>query len=57
MTGQDGSRRNFLKKAVVATGITIIPGHVVSGFGYKAPGDKLNITGVNIDRKGHPNLS
>ena len=28
----------------------------MSGFGYKAPSDKLNIAGVGIGGKGHINL-
>jgi predicted dehydrogenase len=51
------SRREFLKKAgIVSAGITILPGHVVSGFGHKAPSDKLNIAGIGIGGKGHINL-
>ncbi len=51
------SRRTFLKTAgVFSAGITIIPNHTVSGLGYKAPSDKLNIAGVGIGGKGHPNL-
>jgi predicted dehydrogenase len=51
------SRRTFLKTAgVLSAGITIIPNHTVSGLGHKAPSDKLNIAGVGIGGKGHPNL-
>jgi len=55
------SRRNFLKKsAAIAAGLTIIPSRVVSGLNhsgvYKAPSDKLNIVGIGIGGKGHPNL-
>jgi len=51
------SRRGFLKNAAVATaGITILPSFTVSGLGYKAPSDKLNIVGIGIGGKGHPNL-
>ena len=32
------------------------PSKVMSGFGYKAPSDKLNIAGVGIGGKGHTNL-
>jgi predicted dehydrogenase len=57
MPNSANSRRDFLKKATIAAaGITIVPSHVVSGFGYKAPSDKLNIAGVGIGGKGHPNL-
>lgn len=57
MSELNDSRREFLKKAVIATaGFTIIPSYVVSGLGHKAPSDKLNIVGVGIGGKGHPNL-
>ena len=36
------SRRNFIGKSTVAmAGISILPSNVISGFGYKAPSDKL----------------
>ena len=36
------TRRSFIgKTGAVAAGLTIIPGSVMSGFGYKAPSDKL----------------
>ncbi len=51
------SRRDFLRKsAIAAAGFTIIPSFAVSGLGHKAPSDKLNIVGVGIGGKGHPNL-
>ncbi|MFC2089477.1 Gfo/Idh/MocA family protein, partial [Bacteroidota bacterium] len=51
------SRRDFIKHTGIMTaGITIVPSHVVSGLGHKAPSDKLNIVGVGIGGKGHPNL-
>jgi predicted dehydrogenase len=51
------SRRDFIKKsAMIAAGITILPSSVISGFGYRAPSDKLNITGIGIGGKGRPNL-
>lgn len=57
MSDKDNSRRDFLKKATVAVaGITILPSHAVSGLRHKAPSDKLNIAGVGIGGKGHPNL-
>jgi len=57
MSNSNNSRRSFLKNAAIAAaGFSIIPSHVVSGFGYKAPSDKLNIAGVGIGGKGHPNL-
>ncbi len=51
------TRRNFLKKSAVgAAGLYIFPSNVISGLGHKAPSDKLNIIGVGIGGKGHPNL-
>jgi predicted dehydrogenase len=57
MASRNFSRRSFLKNAAVATaGISIIPSHTVSGLGHTAPSDKLNIAGIGIGGKGHPNL-
>ena len=57
MKMQENSRRDFLKKAgLVSAGITILPSHVVSGLGHKAPSDKLSIAGIGIGGKGHQNL-
>ncbi len=51
------ARRDFIRKAAFATaGITIVPSFTVSGLGHRAPSDKLNIAGVGIGGKGHPNL-
>ncbi len=53
----NNSRRDFLKKAAVASaGISIVPSLTVSGLGHRAPSDKLNIVGIGIGGKGHPNL-
>ena len=57
MKNSANSRRDFLKKAgLLSAGITILPGHTVSGLGHRAPSDKLNIAGVGIGGKGHTNL-
>ncbi len=57
MSNTNYSRRRFLKNsAVAAAGISVIPSQAVSGLGHKAPSDKLNIVGVGIGGKGHPNL-
>lgn len=51
------SRRDFLKKsAVAAAGITIVPSFAVGGLGHRAPSDKMNIVGIGVGGKGHPNL-
>jgi predicted dehydrogenase len=51
------SRRSFLATtATAAAAITILPSNVVSGMGYKAPSDKLNIAGIGIGGMGAANL-
>ncbi len=51
------TRREFIRSASMATaGITIVPNFAVSGLGHRAPSDKLNIAGIGIGGKGHPNL-
>lgn len=51
------SRRDFVKKsAYLSAGITVVPSFTVSGLGHKAPSDKLNIVGIGVGGKGHPNL-
>ena len=51
------SRRKFIGTAATATtGITILPSKVISGFGYKAPSDRLNIAGIGVGGKGYTNL-
>jgi predicted dehydrogenase len=53
----DRSRRKFIKTAVAAgAGISIVPSFAVSGLGHRPPSDKLNIVGVGVGGKGHPNL-
>ncbi|MGE0018664.1 MAG: Gfo/Idh/MocA family protein [Draconibacterium sp.] len=57
MNEHNSSRRDFLKKsAVSAAGITIVPSFAVGGLGHRAPSDKLNIVGIGVGGKGHPNL-
>ena len=50
------NRRDFLKSAGLLAGLTIVPSHVVSGMGHKAPSDKMNIVGIGVGGKGFPNL-
>ncbi len=57
MNVRGSSRRKFVKQAATAAaGFTIVPSFTVSGLGHKAPSDKMNIVGVGIGGKGHPNL-
>jgi len=47
------SRRSFIATTAAATaGLTIVPSKVVSGLGYKAPSDTLNIAGVGVGGRG-----
>jgi predicted dehydrogenase len=47
------SRKKFLgKTAIAAAGITVLPSYVISGLGYKAPSDKLNIAGIGVGGRG-----
>ncbi|MDH6305434.1 putative dehydrogenase [Parabacteroides sp. PF5-5] len=51
------TRRNFIKKSgLAAAGLYILPSKVISGLGHRTPSDKLNIVGIGIGGKGHPNL-
>ena len=51
------TRRDFLKSTAAATaGFSIIPSLAVGGLGHKAPSDKMNIVGIGVGGKGHPNL-
>ncbi|MGM0547184.1 MAG: Gfo/Idh/MocA family protein [Bacteroidota bacterium] len=52
------SRHSFLKtSSALAAGFTIVPSHVVSGLGYTAPSDKLNIAGIGVGGMGRSNLN
>jgi predicted dehydrogenase len=47
------SRRKFLGTSAAAiAGLTIVPSRTVSGLGYIAPSDKLNVAAVGIGGKG-----
>ena len=51
------SRRKFVKgAALVATGFTIVPRHVLGGVGFQAPSDTLNIAGIGVGGMGFANL-
>ncbi len=51
------SRRSFVgRTAAAAAAFTVLPSSVVSGLGYKAPSDKLNIAGIGIGGMGFANL-
>jgi predicted dehydrogenase len=51
------TRRNFIKKTAIAgAAFSVVPSHVVSGLGYRAPSDTMNIVGIGVGGKGHANL-
>ncbi len=51
------TRRSFVGTTGAAiAGFTILPSSVVSGLGYKAPSDKLNIAGIGVGGVGATNL-
>ncbi|MCB9304375.1 MAG: Gfo/Idh/MocA family oxidoreductase [Lewinellaceae bacterium] len=51
------SRRSFIRQSgIVAAGFTIVPSSVISGLGYLAPSDRLNIAGVGVGGIGRTNL-
>lgn len=52
------SRREFISTSAAAVaGLTILPGHVIPGFGHIAPSDKLNIACIGIGGMGKANLA
>lgn len=46
------SRRDFIKKSLLASSIVIVPRHVLGGAGYTAPSDQLNIAAIGCGGKG-----
>jgi len=51
------SRKDFLKNSgALATGLAIMPSHVIAGLGHKQPSDKLNIAGIGVGGMGRRNL-
>lgn len=50
------SRRDFLAKSLVASGIFIVPRHVLGGPGYLAPSDQLNLAAIGAGGKGRSDI-
>ena len=50
------SRRDFLKKGLLASTIMIVPRHVLGGVGYTAPSDQLNIAAIGAGGKGRTDI-
>ena len=51
------NRRTFLKQSALASGVFIVPRHVLGGVGYTAPSDQLNVGAVGAGGKGWVNLT
>lgn len=51
------SRRGFVSASAALAGLTIVPRHVVSGLGHRAPSDKLNVGAVGFGGKGPSDIS
>ena len=57
-TSHCSSRRSFLKNtALAATGVMIIPRHVLGGPGFIAPSDRLIVAGIGVGGKGESDLT
>ncbi len=53
---QPTSRRDFIKKGLLASSIIIVPRHVLGGTGYTAPSDQLNIAAIGSGGKGRSDI-
>ena len=52
------TRREFMRNAgLAATGLMIIPRHVLGGARYTAPSDTVNIAGIGVGGMGRANLA
>jgi predicted dehydrogenase len=49
-------RRDFVKSSIVASGIFIVPRHVLGGQGYTAPSDQLGLASVGTGGKGSSDI-
>lgn len=51
-------RRDFVKNtALIATGLSIVPRHVLGGPGFTAPSDKLVVAGIGVGGKGESDIA
>ena len=51
------SRRNFIKKGLVASSIMTVPRNVLGGPGFIAPSDQLNLAAIGSGGKGASDIS
>lgn len=50
------SRREFIKKGLLASSIMIVPRHVLGGTAYTPPSDQLNIAAIGCGGKGKSDI-
>lgn len=56
-TPSSSSRRNFIKNTAIASGIFIVPRHVLGGPGYLAPSDRLHLAAIGSGGKGASDIA
>ena len=56
LTGKNKTRREFLKKGLIASSIVIVPRHVLGGPGFTAPSDQLNLAAIGSGGKGSTDI-
>jgi predicted dehydrogenase len=55
--GKTANRRQFLKAAAAAAGLTVLPRHILGGPGRTPPSDRVRIAGIGIGGMGAANLA
>ncbi|MFY0689350.1 MAG: Gfo/Idh/MocA family oxidoreductase [Cyclobacteriaceae bacterium] len=51
------SRRKFIQGTAIASGVMIVPRHVLGGVGFTAPSDKLNLASIGAGGKGWSDIN
>lgn len=51
------SRRDFIKKGVIASSFFIVPRNVLGGVGFISPSDQLNIAAIGAGGKGRSDIT
>jgi predicted dehydrogenase len=57
IVNKTANRRDFLKTAAAAAGLTILPRHILGGPGRTAPSDRLRLAGIGVGGMGAANLA
>lgn len=53
---KNASRRNFIKKGIIASSVFIVPRHVLGGVGFTAPSDQLVLAAIGSGGKGSSDI-